>query len=1571
MTSLLARFAVWVTALGFGLGLWAQGTSVDPDPSRVSLTIMQPTAGESFALGAEIAIRATAVDSGGAITRLEFLADGQVIGVSEIFTLVPIAPGTPVQHEWVWKEASLGIHELRVRGVGSDNLPGVSTPVSIQVGQIKPAASLLLVRPTAGERLRVEQVVELVADATDPRGLIETVEFFANGERVGTSVVSFCPPCDAEPCPLRPCALPVAGTTLTHRVQWKPGAAGEVTLVARTVLADGTVLKSDSVNVVVAPALPTVTATTIQPYALEGDRMNRGELLLERTGDLGGDLTVHFGVSGVAGRGPDYRFVLNPCDDCAQPDVELTGDSITFPAGQAKLVVGVFASWDGLLAMAEPPTESLRFEIYTPPIPAVVGAEPPYLAGNPAAADLWIVDRRSPELAEVILVAPEARAELAIGSPHPLRALAVDPAGSIRRVEFLAGDAMIGVSQILTRDADIPGRMRVHEFAWTPGADTAPGEVALRARAMDAAGKALESWPVPVKLTDPTANLPVLTLSPGKSPAYETGDLKSRTGSVILRRSGGATPGAAVDCWLQVTGSAAVGADYGWTVTGVDTVVTPMSAAVFLPVTIPAGATERELSFEAVADALSEGAETVIVQLIDSPLQTVGGGLLPVPPTYRIGEPAAATVEIWDRAVDPAQVVLTVDGTEFPAGATVKLSATATVPGFAVGGIIFLANGRPIGEVPYCCDTCRCLPPVEGAPLSATFAWTNPPAGTYRLTAQALTFANNLWESEPVVIRVGDLKSPTLAFVSPTNGASFKLGAAIPIDTVGVDPNGFVNTVEFFANGLKIGESCLACVIDAILPPGAPLHNQISWTPNRAGSVVLTAVGRFTDGQTAAAEPVVIRIGETAEPTLVLTSPVNGSIVRQGATVSVEAVGQHPGGWVTAVEFFANGEKVGESCVACLMAGFIPPGRDLANRIEWKPAKPGAYVLTAVGLFSTGEKVTTVPVNVRVLDGQVGTLTIQSPADGAKVEAGVPIPVKVAGTGRFGGFTDVALLVDGVPAAESHIRFIRAPGADETVTHDFSVRLSPGTHELVAQDLTDRAVKSPAIQVNAQGEVGRIVWKSPANGARFNAGQPIVLEVTAIQPGGILAEVEFLADGAVIGKSVFSCPNCLPVPGAEIGHQFRWDNAPVGEHRLMARALRADGSAVTSDTLAVTVQDEGTARSFVRRDLPETYQAGAAFTVQLTATPAADVAAWVVEEVPPFALATPGAPGSDTPHWSVVAVSDGGSFDPATGKVKFGPFFDRSVRELSYQIIPNRAVEQAEFSGVGSADGVSSPITGDRLLQGHRRHPADVDPADNAISANELTAYAAAWKREQTWPVAPNPIPMDFVTRAAALWKAGESYREVAAAGSARDWANGLPTAPAEADANILPLAGTALRSRAALASKPGGVTVSYRVYPAPGSRAFALEEILPEGIEPSDISAGGTWSPASRTLRWGPFFSGSRPEISFVASADPGRLTGRVSFDGLGLPVHEDAAASATPGGRLIAVDPLPDGTVQISLEADALLEGGEFDLEISGDLSTWSPVGGFAGESTAGFVKDSGPTGAEVRFYRAVRRN
>lgn len=57
------------------------------------------------------------------------------------------------------------------------------------------------------------------------------------------------------------------------------------------------------------------------------------------------------------------------------------------------------------------------------------------------------------------------------------------------------------------------------------------------------------------------------------------------------------------------------------------------------------------------------------------------------------------------------------------------------------------------------------------------------------------------------------------------------------------------------------------------------------------------------------------------------------------------------------------------------------------------------------------------------------------------------------------------------------------------------------------------------------------------------------------------------------------------------------------------------------------------------------------------------------------------------------------------------------------------------------------------------RHPADQAPADDRITLQEMVAYATAYKRSAPWPAGPHPVPLDYLIRAATLYKRGERYR--------------------------------------------------------------------------------------------------------------------------------------------------------------------------------------------------------------------
>ncbi|HTH50228.1 MAG TPA: Ig-like domain-containing protein [Candidatus Limnocylindria bacterium] len=600
-------------------------------------------------------------------------------------------------------------------------------------------------------------------------------------------------------------------------------------------------------------------------------------------------------------------------------------------------------------------------------------------------------------------------------------------------------------------------------------------------------------------------------------------------------------------------------------------------------------------------------------------------------------------------------------------------------------------------------------------------------------------------------------------------------------------------------------------------------------------------------------------IGDSTNPVrlVMFTAPTNGAVFTSPATIRVEASAEITGVGITGLLFTANGIEIGHAlycCETCFCAE-PTPGQPFSGGIEWKDVKPGTYTLVAQALTFLDSIPESDPVTITVL-GPPPTpqLTITQPTNGASLRADESTKVVAVGIGRVGGITDVELLLDGQKAAESHLTFFRPPGADEPVTHEFNVRLPAGDHELVARDLTDAQVVSPAVHVHVTdpNPPATLTWVQPKDGAKFPPGTPIDLEVAAFDPKGLIFHADFFDDGKRIGGADYSCPLCKPAPGVTLSIPFQWTGAPVGKHLLSAVATNSAGIAVGTPRIAIEVTAPTGPRIVATRKLPTVFQPGVKFTVSITVQPGDGVQDYVVEDHPPFLFGGGAVPPPDQPLWNVTAISDGGVFDFSTGAVKFGPFFDHQARTLTYEITPNAAsIEVAEFAGSAVADGTEVPIGGDRLLLGNTRHPADRDPADDRISATELTAYGAAWKAGKEWPAGPNPIPMDYVTRAGALWREGEQYRFDPSAGPAPlCWVSNpfLPpitsgdSGATGSNVSARPaFHGIALRRIEGQAGK--SLTVTVRVLSAPGVNSSALEERV--AGTPSVVSeAGPSWRP-------------------------------------------------------------------------------------------------------------------------------
>ncbi|HLP75977.1 MAG TPA: hypothetical protein VK327_03600 [Candidatus Paceibacterota bacterium] len=378
-------------------------------------------------------------------------------------------------------------------------------------------------------------------------------------------------------------------------------------------------------------------------------------------------------------------------------------------------------------------------------------------------------------------------------------------------------------------------------------------------------------------------------------------------------------------------------------------------------------------------------------------------------------------------------------------------------------------------------------------------------------------------------------------------------------------------------------------------------------------------------------------------------------------------------------------------------------------------------------------------------------------------------------------------------------------------------------------------------------------------------------------------------------------------------------------------------------------------RPWVTRQLPGQH-APAGLTVRLVAQPAGWVEAYAVQDRPPT-------------HWIVTNVSHGGVFDPVTGKVKFGPYFDNTVRTLTYDVFPPLGYTGVgHFTGDASADGISMVIAGDSAWVLAAPHPADIN-RDWRLIMDEVTAYGAAWRTGGIWRCEPGPIPMSYVTRAAALWRGGETY--VVDPGVVEPplwWVNEVGLGVLQRSEATTVASGTATRQlpEGFLAGDP--VEVAITVRPA-GAAAYALEENLPAGARLVGVLDGGAFDVTAGKVKWGPFLDGAERVLRYrVALNQPegGTLhfSGEVSFDG---------QLAATDGRTRSGSTSLLNWNVRPGETGRSLQLRGDltavYDLQSSEDLAQWTTIGRVT--NMTGTVEIPLPVndGSPRSFYRAKR--
>ena len=446
----------------------------------------------------------------------------------------------------------------------------------------------------------------------------------------------------------------------------------------------------------------------------------------------------------------------------------------------------------------------------------------------------------------------------------------------------------------------------------------------------------------------------------------------------------------------------------------------------------------------------------------------------------------------------------------------------------------------------------------------------------------------------------------TVNIATPTNGSILLAGAPIPVTVETATPNPPITSVNFQRNG-----TVFATVAN---PPYTT--TLLEATP---GTNSLSAV--MTDGAGLSWTSAVVNV-LVLHQGLTILSPADGATFLNTNPIAVAAVGLLAAGTLTNVEFFANGQKFGESTA---------PGASGFSAV-WNEVTPGAHRLTVVGADDAGLSYTSAPTLVSVARTFVATGAVwkyldtgtdqgtnwsaadfddstwtNGPAqfgygdgDEATVVSFGPDAANKFTTTYFRhafqvegatGYTNIVLRVrrddgavvylNGVEAARFNMpagaigftTFASSTASDDGATY-FTASVSAaglveGTNTLAVEihqsDLSSSDISFDlellGVPMLPRNQPPAIALLSPTNGDFFLAPISITLDASATDADGSVALVEYHVDGVKLIES--TAPP----------HSFVWSNPPPGQHTLRAIVTDNEGARSFSAPATVTVYD--------------------------------------------------------------------------------------------------------------------------------------------------------------------------------------------------------------------------------------------------------------------------------------------------------------------------------------------------------------------------------------------------------------
>ena len=439
---------------------------------------------------------------------------------------------------------------------------------------------------------------------------------------------------------------------------------------------------------------------------------------------------------------------------------------------------------------------------------------------------------------------------------------------------------------------------------------------------------------------------------------------------------------------------------------------------------------------------------------------------------------------------------------------------------------------------------------------------------------------------------------PYVAITNPPAGSTYLVGDILPVEVTAASGAGAVTNVSLYNGATLIGSVT-----------NAPYSFVISNAP--AGSNSFYAVALDSIGQVGTSAVVRVLVANVG---LTIVSPQDGALVASTNPIPVSVFGIVPGGTITRVDFFVDGQLFGQSTASPFSA-------------VWSNVTGGSHRLTATGLDNLGNFYAAAAVNFAVGqvlvrsnavwkyldtgtdqsnawiavdfddsnwasgpaelgygDGDEATLVASGPANAFYITTYFRRSLVVT---NIAALTNLILSLEyddaaavylngremyrvNLPAGATYTTAAGAPIEDTLSVITLSAtNLIEGTN-LLAVEIHQQSPTSSDISFNLDLVGVPIVIRniSPlaaltnlVNNQSFIAPPAVTIEATASDEDGSVSKVEFYDNGVKIGED------------SDVPYRFVWNNPPVGDHTLMAVATDNQNARGGSTPVLIVVYD--------------------------------------------------------------------------------------------------------------------------------------------------------------------------------------------------------------------------------------------------------------------------------------------------------------------------------------------------------------------------------------------------------------